>query len=462
MAGILAAYPEGFSLLAEKALKAFSLKAKSNALQTIDAVFKAVTSNQAACGVIPVENVITGRYAQTLDSLLKYRGSISIIDSTIVSSGITDDGREDKTRFILIGKGETTASGKDVTSLAIYPKRDRVKLLYDMIQIISVRYNLNMTDIDRRPDKKGLSIFFIDIEGHISDEKVNACIDDIRTTLSDTDVIVLGSYPYQPFNEPLIKSIGIIGGTGEMGTFFIPFFESLGYKISVAGRKTPVTHEECARNNDAVIVNVPIDRTEEIIKKIAPLMKKGQLLIDNTGIKTKAVKAMLNFAPEGVEVLSIHTMFGPGTERLMGENIISIPTQRSGPMAQEFEDLLFKHGANITRTTPEQHDRFVTMTQGLEHIDSVAKLSTILEIAGNPDALQPFSTPNSRKSAEIWDRIHTQDPNLYTTMLRENPFMLDTLKAYLSNLSSIISSLENDEAKAFEKAFLENAEKIKH
>ena len=44
-------------------------------------------------------------------------------------------------------------------------------------------------------------------------------------------------------------------------------------------------------------------------------------------------------------------------------------------MAQEFEDLLFKHGANITRTTAEDHDRFVTMTQGLEHIDSVAKLA---------------------------------------------------------------------------------------
>ena len=87
-----------------------------------------------------------------------------------------------------------------------------------MIEIISVRYNLNMTDIDRRPDKKGLSIFYIDIEGHKSDENVSAYIKDIQLALSDTEVITLGSYPYQPFNEPLIKSIGIIGGTGEMGS----------------------------------------------------------------------------------------------------------------------------------------------------------------------------------------------------------------------------------------------------
>ena len=461
MSGRTVAYPENFHRLSLKALKLYLPDVSASASPSIDAVFNAVLSGKMSLGFVPVENVITGRYAQTLDSLLKYHGSLSIIGSTIIASGKTEDGREDKTRFILIGRGETKSTGKDITSLVIYPQRDRVKLLFDMIEIISVRYNLNMTDIDRRPDKKGLSIFYIDIEGHISDENVKACIKDIQATLSDTEVITLGSYPYKSFNEPLIRSIGIIGGTGEMGSFFVPFFEKLGYRVIVAGRKTSLTHEECARTCDAVIVNVPIDHSADVIRKIAPLMKKGQLLIDNTGIKTKAVKAMLESAPKGVEVLSIHTMFGPGILSLRDQNIITIPTERSGPMAQEFEDLLFKHGANITLSTPEQHDRFVTMTQGLEHIDSVAKLATILNIAGHPDRLEPFSTPNSRKSAEIWGRIHGQDPHLYATMLKENPFILETLQAYLGNLSSLISSLEQGKTTAFEKTMTKNAEKLK-
>ncbi len=461
MSGRTVAYAQNFERLSLNALKPYLPHALPSASPSVDAVFNAVSSGKVASGFVPVENLITGRYAQTLDGLLKYHGSLSITGSTIIASGKTEDGREDKTRFILVGGGKTKPTGKDVTSLVIYPQRDRVKLLFDMIEIISVRYNLNMTDIDRRPDKKGLSIFYIDIEGHISSESVRACIKDIQATLSDTEVITLGSYPYQPFNEPLIRSIGIIGGTGEMGSFLVPFFESLGYRVFVAGRKTFLSHEECAKTCDAVIVNIPIDHSADVIRKIAPLMKKGQLLIDNTGIKTKAVKAMLESAPKGVEVLSIHTMFGPGVESLRGQNIISIPTERSGPMAQEFEDLLFKHGANITRSTPEQHDRFVTMTQGLEHIDSVAKLATILNIAGHPDRLEPFSTPNSRKSAEIWGRIHGQDPHLYATMLRENPFILETLKAYLDNLSSLVGSLEKGRTAAFEKAMNKNAEKLK-
>jgi prephenate dehydrogenase len=461
MAGKTVAYPESFSGLLKKAFDRDMPASLDSPLQTIEAVFSAVASGKADTGIVPIENVNAGRYAQTLDSLLKYSDRLKIIGSTILAPESKDDAADDKTRFIIIGREETAPTGRDVTSLVIYPQRDRVKLLYDMLEIISVRYNINMTDIDRRPDRKGLSIFYIDIEGHDSSENVRACIEDIRNTLSDTFVITLGSYPYQPFNESLIKSIGIIGGTGEMGTFFVPFFENLGYRVTVAGRKTPVTHEECARSNDAVIVNVPIDCTEETIRRIAPLMKKGQLLIDNTGIKTRAVKAMLELSPADVEVLSIHTMFGPGIDNLRGQNIISIPTERSGAMAQEFEDLLFKHGANITRTTPEQHDRLVTMTQGLEHIDSVAKLATILDIAGNPELLEPFSTPNSRKSAEIWDRIHSQDPHLYATMLRENPFIIDTFKTYLEKLSGLVKSLENGETSSFEKTMKENAGKLK-
>ena len=94
-----------------------------------------------------------------------------------------------------------------------------------------------------------------------------------------------------------------------MGSFFVPFFEKLGYRVVVAART--ISHEECAKTCDAVIVNVPIDHAGDVMKRV-PHMKKGQLLIDNTGIKTKAVKAMLESSPKGVEVLSIHTMFGPG------------------------------------------------------------------------------------------------------------------------------------------------------
>jgi len=433
------------------------------AYPTISAVFAALLASEADFGFVPIESVINGRVAQTLDNLRLYAGRLMIAGACILPGkgevgGVVAD---DKTRYILLGRQSPPPCGRDVTSLVIYPKRDRVKLLHDMLSVISVKHNLNMTDIDRRPDQKGLSIFYIDIEGHMADPNVRACIDDLIENFSDTEVITLGSYPYLPFNEPLIKTIGIIGGTGEMGRFFVPFFTRLGYTVLVAGRSTPLSHAECARQADAVIVNVPIEHTEEVIRAIGPLMHAGQLLVDNTGVKSRPITAMLASTDPSVEILSIHTMFGASVESLRGQNIISVPTVRSGPMAQEFEDILYKHGAHITRATPEEHDMYVTFTQGLEHMDGVAKLATVFELAGDPANLESFSTPNSRRAVEIYERIHSGDHHLYATMLKENPHILRTLEAYLRNLTEMVSDLKRGSTRIFEEKMSNNAARLK-
>jgi prephenate dehydrogenase len=210
-----------------------------------------------------------------------------------------------------------------------------------------------------------------------------------------------------------------------------------------------------------VIVNVPIEYTEDVIRTIGPILHAGQLLVDNTGVKSRPITTMLENTAPTVEVLSIHTMFGPGVESLRGQNIISVPTARSGPIAQEFEDILYKHGAQITRATPEQHDMYVTFTQGLEHMDGVAKLGTILELAGDPANLESYSTPNSRRASEVYERIHAGDHHLYATMLKENPYILKTLEAYLRNFSEMVSDLKQGKTAAFEAKMLANAVRLK-
>lgn len=463
MGGPKIAYPGAVDTHTHRALEQFMPDAEHVAYPSISAVFAAADACEADFGFVPIENVINGRVAQTLDNLRQYAGRLMIAGAAIqdIPPSESNGAPDNKTRFILLGRKGTEPTGRDVTSLLIYPQRDRVKLLYDMLSVISVKHNLNMTDIDRRPDKKGLSVFYIDIEGHVADANVHACIEDIAQSLSDTEVVTLGSYPYLPFNEPLIKTIGIIGGTGEMGRFFVPFFTRLGYTVLVAGRHTTISHAECARQADVVIVNVPIEHTEDVIRAIGPLMRPGQLLVDNTGVKSRPIKTMLESTAPTVEILSIHTMFGAGVESLRGQNIISVPTNRSGPMAQEFEDMLYKHGAHITRTTPELHDMYVTFTQGLEHMDGVAKLATILDLAGDPSHLESFSTPNSRRATEIYERIHAGDQHLYATMLKENPYIIKTLEAYLRNLSEMVNGLKHGDTQAFEEKMSFNAARLK-
>ena len=39
---------------------------------------------------------------------------------------------------------------------------------------------------------------------------------------------------------------GIIGGTGRMGTLFVPVFENAGYEVAVSGRSTALTNRDIA------------------------------------------------------------------------------------------------------------------------------------------------------------------------------------------------------------------------
>ena len=50
--------------------------------------------------------------------------------------------------------------------------------------------------------------------------------------------------------------IGIIGGTGGIGRWFVDFFEKEGYTVHVSGRRTGMDMDEMAQKCQVVIVSV--------------------------------------------------------------------------------------------------------------------------------------------------------------------------------------------------------------
>tara|TARA_B100001989_G_scaffold245124_1_gene214580 strand:+ start:247 stop:1086 length:840 start_codon:yes stop_codon:yes gene_type:complete len=82
------------------------------------------------------------------------------------------------TRFLLISKENSIATGNDKTSIVFSTIKDRPGSLCEILQLMSSR-SINLTRISSRPSKKilGEYLFFIDCEGHIGDEKIAQCLD---------------------------------------------------------------------------------------------------------------------------------------------------------------------------------------------------------------------------------------------------------------------------------------------
>jgi len=104
------------------------------------------------------------------------------------------DAKDNITRFVVAGREMPAATGRDKTSLVIYLQRDRPGALFSILQEFATR-DINLTRIESRPSRRGLGdyYFYIDLEGHVSDEKVRAALAGIEEKAAM--VKVLGSYP---------------------------------------------------------------------------------------------------------------------------------------------------------------------------------------------------------------------------------------------------------------------------
>lgn len=103
------------------------------------------------------------------------------------------DSKFNVTKFVVISKNETSASGYDRTSITVYPQVDRPGLLWEILGYFK-NNNVNLSKIESRPSKGKLGdyIFYIDLEGHITEESPKKVIAKLEKVAF---VKILGSYP---------------------------------------------------------------------------------------------------------------------------------------------------------------------------------------------------------------------------------------------------------------------------
>jgi prephenate dehydrogenase len=299
----------------------------------------------------------------------------------------------------------------------------------------------------------------MEIEGHLEEPAVAGCLAALEKHLSPDEVQIhtFGSYPRCPFNEPRLRTIGIIGGTGQMGQWFQRFFTPAGYDVLISGRRTPLTYEQCIAQSDAVIINVPIKHTVDTIKQVGHWFRPGQLIADNTSIKTQPVAAMLEAVPQGVEVLGMHTVFGPAVDSLHSQNVVFTRTDVSGELSREFENIFYKYGAKITYTDPETHDRQMAFHQNLEHFTKLVLAQVLRSQFGDPFEMDSYSSPNSRTSLVTMGRILSADPDLYSEIQAYNLQGPAMIHAYLAAAQQLGQALIAGDVETFKTEMVTSA-----
>lgn len=163
------------------------------------------------------------------------------------------------------------------------------------------------------------------------------------------------------------RTIAVIGGRGGMGRCVAQMFGDLGHAVMVADLDTQSTPDEAASVADVVVISVPIDATLDVIRRLGPQVRTDALLMDVTSIKAEPVKAMLEAS--AASVAGTHPLFGPTVHSLQGQRVVITPGRGAEWLAW-LNSMLHARGLEIMETTPEEHDRAMSIVQVLVHMST--------------------------------------------------------------------------------------------
>ncbi len=109
-----------------------------------------------------------------------------------IKKGI-EDYKSNYTRFIVIAKDFLPKTGNDKTSI-LFSVKDKPGALFSILKHFA-GHRINLTKIESRPSRRKAweYIFFVDMEGHIADRKVERAVEEVRKEC--LYLTVLGSYP---------------------------------------------------------------------------------------------------------------------------------------------------------------------------------------------------------------------------------------------------------------------------
>lgn len=234
------------------------------------------------------------------------------------------------------------------------------------------------------------------------------------------------------------KKIIIIGGNGAMGKLFKKLWESQEHQVEALGSNDWGIANELLINADLVVVSVPVNKTCEVIQKIAGYLSSETILADFTSIKILPINVMLKY--HNGPILGLHPMFGPTISSPNKQVIISCggrDTIKSQWVIDSFKLLEFK----IIDLLPSRHDEIMGFVQGIEHFSTFALGAFLKDQDLHPNSLFEISSPIYQAKLAMMGRIFDQDPKLYADIIMSDDARIELIEKYVKYLQEWVLEL---------------------
>ncbi|MFQ5748290.1 MAG: prephenate dehydrogenase/arogenate dehydrogenase family protein, partial [Planctomycetota bacterium] len=251
----------------------------------------------------------------------------------------------------------------------------------------------------------------------------------------------------------------ILGGAGAMGGWLRTFFELVGHRVETVdpaqadpgppgGAFSRLEEVADLDAYDAVVLATPLAGTAEVLERVVERRPRG-LVVEIASIKSPLKPALDRAEREGVEVSSLHPMFGPGKHPYQPLTFV-LACRR--PAEEERKDLepLLRHP--YTRVVPipfEHHDRLMGWLLGLAHLTSMLFGSALTRSGIEADEFHDLASTTFRRQAATALSVLNEDPDLYLDIQHLNPHREEVYEAARQALEELESRVAARDREGF-------------
>jgi len=243
-------------------------------------------------------------------------------------------------------------------------------------------------------------------------------------------------------------------GAGKMGIWFAKWCIEKGDTVVLADRNSQKLSKlkgelgvetadfpTAVRGVDRVLICVSISSFEEIIKKIAPVVSKGQPVMDISSIKEYPVNIMHKYLKDAL-VLGTHPVFGPGSHGVKNKAYVLTPTNpEEEAYAKEFHRWLEKEEAHVFIMTPKKHDELMSLILGFPHFLGLAACETLLAQPAFSESKKLAGT-TYRMLFTLAESVAQETPDLYANVQTKLPGLAKIEDLFIVNAQEWIDLMK--------------------
>jgi len=258
--------------------------------------------------------------------------------------------------------------------------------------------------------------------------------------------------------------IGIIGA-GEMGKLYAREFAKSGHDVSVcdipgkissleqelkdAGIKVSSDGNKVSGENDMIIYSVEAENIEKVVKQYAKSTRPGTIIAGQTSIKTPEIEAFDKHLPEGVNIVTCHSLHGP-TISPKGKSLVVIRHRSTEKAYRKALNVFSDLGSNIIEMSDyKEHDRMLADVQAVTHL-GFESMGTAWKNTG----VFPWENPSYKGGIDnvkilMTLRIYDGKSHIYSGLAILNPYAKNQVKQYARSTSELFKMMIQEEEDKF-------------